>query len=252
MVLSDRFVIGALLDVKAAGVYAVPFQLAQRSTILSSAFSSALFPKFSAGALVESQEIAQRSVSTLCCAMLPFIVAGIFLITPFIAWWVSPDFAGQASLVGEILLVAFWFNALASVPHSLLHGSGRPFAVAVIHSIELPIYFLLLYFAVVHSGLLGAASVFALRVFVDSLALSYVAKIPLWSSPGVAAYSALVLLAMVIRVMVESGTVMYSVLAVGVSALAVLAAYAGTIDSVKAQFPGLTVGLSVTQRKQGD
>lgn len=167
MVILDRFVIGALSGAKAVSYYTVPFQLGERSTIISSSLTSALFPRFAAATPEEEKRLAHEGLRSLIVVMTPLVAAGVLLVEPFLAWWITPAFAEQSATVGQIILLGFWVNGLALVPYAQLQARGRPDLVAKCHLGEALPYFGLLYLGLHTLGLVGAAAAFSLRVLVD-------------------------------------------------------------------------------------
>lgn len=172
MVMADRFIIGALLGAKAVTQYTVPFQLAERSTIVPSALSSSLFPRFAKNSNHDGLQMAVISVRLLLVLMTPVMVVAILMAEPFIAIWISPEFAGRSALVLQILLVGFWINGLARIPHARLQAIGRPNVVAVCHLVEIIPYLAVLYIGLQLGGVAGAATAFTLRVLADHILLS--------------------------------------------------------------------------------
>jgi O-antigen/teichoic acid export membrane protein len=183
MVILDRFIIGALSGAKAVTFYTVPFQLAERSTIIPSALSSALFPRFAAATPREEQHLAHQGLRTLVVIMTPLAAMGILLMAPFLSWWITPAFALQSALVGQIILLGFWMNSFARLPSAQLQARGRPDLVAKCHVGELLPYFGLLYVGLTSSGLAGAAAAFSLRVLLDFVLLASLAGILRLSVP---------------------------------------------------------------------
>jgi O-antigen/teichoic acid export membrane protein len=189
MVILDRFIIGALSGAKAVTYYTVPFQLGERSTIISGALTTALFPRFATAKLAEEQGLAQEGLRTLVVVMTPLVAAGILLMEPFLAWWISPEFAERSALVGQIILLGFWANSFARIPYAQLQARGRPDLVAKCHLGELLPYFGLLYLGLTTIGLAGAALAFSLRVLLDLTLLAGFAGIlrlllPMLLTPG--------------------------------------------------------------------
>ena len=177
MVILDRFIIGAMTGAKAVTYYTVPFQLAQRSTIISSALTSALFPRFAAVTLQEEHRLACEGLRALVVLMTPLVVAGILFLEPFLTWWIAPAFAQQATLVGQIILLGFWGNSFAIIPYAQLQARGRPDIVAKCHLAEVLPYFGLLYLGLSTLGLVGAAVAFLLRVLLDFALLAALAGV---------------------------------------------------------------------------
>lgn len=175
MVILDRLVIGSILGAKSVTYYTVPFQLAERSTILPGALTTALFPRMAAANQYESKKLATTAIRSLAVVMTPMMLLGVLLIQPFLRWWITPDFALNAGLTAQIFLLGFWINAFARVPYAQLQAAGKPALVAKCHLIELIPYLLLLYVGLHFWGLPGAALIFSLRTFADCVLLLWCA-----------------------------------------------------------------------------
>ena len=167
MVVLDRFIIGAMLGAKAVSHYTVPFQLADRTGIVPFALSSALFPRLVGAPREEEQRVAIDSLRAIASVMTPVMALGIMLMEPFLSWWITPSFAEEAGLVGRILLLGYWVNALSTIPYAQLQARGRPDLLAKFNLLELLPYFGLLYIALNTLGLIGAAVAFSLRILAD-------------------------------------------------------------------------------------
>ena len=167
MVILDRLIIGAMAGARAVTYYTVPFQLAERRTIIASALTSALFPRFAAATRHEEQRLAHEGLRVLVVVMTPLVAVGILFMEPFLAWWIAPDFAQQSARVGQIVLLGFWANSIAFIPYTQLQARGRPDLVAKCHVVEALPYFGLLYLGLGTFGMIGAAAAFSLRVIAD-------------------------------------------------------------------------------------
>jgi O-antigen/teichoic acid export membrane protein len=175
MVILDRFVIGAIAGAKAVSHYTVPFQLAERSTIIPLAISSALFPRLTAVSTIEQRHLSYSALQVIACVMTPLFVGGILLIEPFFNWWISPEFSSASANLGRMLLAGFFFNCFAKIPYALLQARGKPDLVAKTHLAELLPYLALLYLGTDSFGAVGAAGAFCIRVIADYLILSLLA-----------------------------------------------------------------------------
>jgi len=184
MVILDRFIIGAMAGAKAVTFYTVPFQLAERSSIISSALSSALFPRFAAATRREEERLAHEGLRSLVVAMTPLVAAGILLMEPFLTWWIAPEFAQQSTRVGQVILLGFWANSFAIIPYAQLQARARPDLVAKCHLGEVLPYFALLYIGLSTFGMVGAAVAFSLRALVDFALLAGFAGILRLSIPS--------------------------------------------------------------------
>jgi O-antigen/teichoic acid export membrane protein len=167
MTVLDRFIIGALSGAAAVAYYTIPFQLGERSTIISSALSSALFPRFASARPEEEQRLADEGLRALVVIMTPMVAAGILFMEPFLRWWITPELAVRSALVGQIILLGFWVNGFAKIPYAQLQARGRPDLVAKCHLGEALPYFCLLWLGLNTLGLAGAAAAFSFRTLVD-------------------------------------------------------------------------------------
>ena len=175
MVVLDRFVIGAMLGAKAVTFYTVPFQLAERSTVLPSALTSTLFPRFAMANGAEGRQLATLAIRSLAAVMTPAMLIALLLVEPFFRLWINPEFASNANVTAHILLLGFWINGLAWVPFAQLQATGRPDVIAKCHVVELIPYLLLLYVALHFWGLPGVAAAFGLRTLGDCALLLWFA-----------------------------------------------------------------------------
>ncbi|SEG57312.1 flippase [Marinobacterium lutimaris] len=174
MVILDRFVIGALLGAKYVTYYTVPFQLAERTTVIPVALSSAMFPRLaSSGSGEHGRLLTDKALRSLAIIITPLFLLGILSLEWFFELWVGENFASKSTFIGQILLLGFWTNAIAMVPHALLQASGKPDIVAKCHLAEVVPYFLLLYFGLEYIGILGAAIAFSTRAFADTIILLF-------------------------------------------------------------------------------
>jgi O-antigen/teichoic acid export membrane protein len=177
MVTLDRFIIGAVVGAKYVTHYTIPFQLSERITIIPSALSSALFPRFAAATDKQAQRLSNEGLRTLVVVMTPLVAIGMLFMKPFLAWWIAPAFAQQSATVGQVVLLGFWANSFAFIPYAQLQARGRPDLVAKCHLLEVLPYFGLLYLGLNTFGLIGLAVAFALRALVELLLLASLAGI---------------------------------------------------------------------------
>ena len=177
MVILDRFVIGWLLNARAVSHYTIPFQLAERATVLSASLNQALFPRMAQTSSEAARTaLADRASRVLVITVSPLVALALVLMDPFLGWWISADMATVATPVAHVLLLGFWINSLAMVPHTQLQAAGRPDLVAKCHLAELLPYLALMFYALQTLGLVGAAIVFAVRAATDFVLLALLAR----------------------------------------------------------------------------
>lgn len=195
LVILDRFIIGAVLGATAVTIYTVPFQLAQRFGLFPSALVSALFPRLPTAAPEERTELTDKATRVLLAALSPPILVAIFLMFPFFDLWIGAELGGQSATVGVPILIGFWVNALAVIPYSLLQAIGRPDKVTKLLLCEIPPYLLLLWLGMREYGLIGCATVFALRSAADFALMSWAARGRITDARLIAGVALLLLLA---------------------------------------------------------
>lgn len=178
LVVSDRFLIGVVSGAQAVSRYTVPFQLAERVASLGAAVASVLMPRLAAIPDPDAQRaLTLRAMRIIVLLSAPLTAIAIAFVSPFLSWWISPDFAANAVPVAQLLCAAFFFNGIALTPHALLLARGKSNWIAYCHLAELAPYFATLYFALFHAGIFGAAVAFALRVVADLAMLCALARL---------------------------------------------------------------------------
>lgn len=170
MLYLDRFVIGAVVTVAAVAYYATPYEMVTKLLIVPGAILGVLFPAFAASYRQDhARTVRLFSRGTKYIALLLFPV--VFLITAFahegLQWWVGPDFARHSTSVLQWLAIGVFINALAQLFATLVQGVARPDITAKLHTLELPLYVAVLWWAIHRFGILGAAIAWTARVALD-------------------------------------------------------------------------------------
>jgi hypothetical protein len=117
----------------------------------------------------------------------------VMLVEPFFRLWISSQFAANANVTAQIMVVAYWINGFALVPYAQLQATGRPDINAKLHLAELIPYLILLLVGLQFLGLPGAALAFGIRNFADCILLLWCADI-LHNAIGIISAAALLLL----------------------------------------------------------
>lgn len=176
LVAIDRLVIGVMAGAKAVAFYTVPYGIVTRPLMLSGSLHSALFPRMADMNERDSVVLVDKASRSLVAVMLLIALAGIPFVHPFLNIWVGREFAEQARGVGEILLMGVLLNSIVYPHHSRLMAVGKVRLITGIYLMELPLYFLMLWFGLSEFGLLGAAAAWSARVLVDSALLLFVSS----------------------------------------------------------------------------
>jgi O-antigen/teichoic acid export membrane protein len=172
--LLDRMVIGSVLGMQAVTIYTVPYNFILRIGVLPSSLQNALFPRFASMPADNALALLKSSVFLVACLMTPILVIVILAIKPFLIFWIGNDLGTPAALVGQIVAIGFWFNAMSFVPFSYVQSRGRPDLPAKCHLLEMILYLPLLFLATQQFGVAGTAAVWSLRVFAN-MVLMFVA-----------------------------------------------------------------------------
>jgi O-antigen/teichoic acid export membrane protein len=165
----DRFIISLIGGPTAVTYYGVPFGIVSRLLVLPTALSGAVFPRFANGDAAARQQLLVQSTGALAAVFTPVSLGMIFLIGPFLSVWVGSELASKGTLVGELMIVGFWFNGLGFLPHAFLQANARPRISAVFHLAELAPYLLLLWLGLKLWGVAGAALAGSLRMIADTV-----------------------------------------------------------------------------------
>jgi O-antigen/teichoic acid export membrane protein len=179
MTVADRFVIGATLGAAAVAVYTVPFQIASRSATFPQAISQVLFPRFASDAGDRSLDRCVSSTALIAQLYAPLVIGLACFAAPLLDLWIGKALDTRSIIIGQIVLLGFWANAIAGVPYAYIQARGNPRFTAMLHLAELPIYVGTLFFLGTRYGLAGVAIAFSLRCALDCLLLITAAK--LWT-----------------------------------------------------------------------
>ncbi|MEO8374334.1 MAG: oligosaccharide flippase family protein [Sphingomonas bacterium] len=152
---ADRFILGLVAGPAAVGYYSVPASVLARLMIFPTSIATAALPQLASRSAAE-EVILARKIVAMVAVLTPCFVAGEFLAGPFLRLWMGPVFAKVATLPMQLLLPAFWMEAMAAILYFRLLAQGRPRAIAVVAAGMLLPYCLLMYVLVSAWGLPGA------------------------------------------------------------------------------------------------
>lgn len=179
MVYFDRFILANMLGAKYVALYSAPAELISKCLIVPSALSRAIFPKLTtAKSKIEKSKLNKVGYSAIITVCSLITISGLYFAEPVMTTWMGSDFAGDPVKVLQILLVGFFFNALAQLPFTEIQASGKSKLTALVHLYEVIPYLIVLYFLINHYGIVGAAIAWSLRMVLDCLILFYINKNP--------------------------------------------------------------------------
>lgn len=175
MVTADRFIISGLLGAALVAYYSVPSEMMQRILIVPAALTTALFPRLAAllhTDIAQAREVYRRAVKITVAVVFPICLIVALGAYWGLYWWLGEVFAAKAWVIVVILSVGIFFNSVASMPFACIQASGNAKITAIIHSVEVILYLLILMLLTNYYGLVGAAFAWSFRAMMDFLILS--------------------------------------------------------------------------------
>lgn len=174
MVSMDRFVVGAVLTVSAVAWYATPQEVVTKLWLFTAAVLPVLFPALAATHAVQpgrAAAIYERGARIIFLALLPPVLVLVTLAHEGLGIWLGPEFARHSAAPLQVLAIAVFVNTVGQAAFTLVQAAGRPDITGKLHLAELPVYAVILWWALGRFGITGAAFAWAIRQVVDTAAL---------------------------------------------------------------------------------
>lgn len=172
MVYFDRFVISNIMGASKVAYYSAPAEGVSRLVNIPYALARALFPKLSFSIdASEKKKLETQSYFLIAAICLPMVIVGILCSKFIMVTWMGPNYGGDAAKVLSILLIGFFFNSLAQIPYSVLQARGKSKTTALVHTVEIIPYLLILFSFTYKFGVIGTAISWSLRTLVDLILL---------------------------------------------------------------------------------
>ncbi len=244
LIMADRFLIGAVLGARAVAVYTIPFQLAQRSGVVPTALTGALFPRLSATAAQDRAPIVDKAVRALACLTTVPVFIALFIFKPFLVAWIGPALAEQSYRIGMIVIIAFWANSFVAIYFSVLQASGRPSAVSKILVAQLVPYLVALWFVLKYWGLEGAAWLFLVRAYATFLPMM------VWQKPATQTVALIVLgmVGLLIGFEIADNVIAGKLISVGIAGVVLTVLTGISVVTALSDFPHLFKKLGLQRR----
>ncbi len=177
---ADRFMIGVVLSAAAVTTYILPYEVVVQSLILVGAISSVIFPTMSKLIHEQSsnwQPYFQRWLYIVAGVM--FMVCGILVVAlpTVLELWLKTELQSESIIVGQILCLGVFANAIGTMYYALIHAKGRADITAKLHIFELPIFIVALFLLLNEYGVAGAAWAWVGRMIFDASALAWCSKL---------------------------------------------------------------------------
>lgn len=175
MVFADRFFISASQSALNLAYYTTPFEVVTRLLVVPAAITTVLFPEM---AKLQGERqfdrlaaLSRHGMLVMALIMVPCVAVGVIGAKGILSWWLGDKFAEIATFPMQLMCVGVLFNSLAQFPFSILQAIGRVKLIAMVHCLELPLYFLILSVLLDKFGINGAAVAWVTRTVIDFFVL---------------------------------------------------------------------------------
>lgn len=174
MVYMDKFIVSNVLGANKVALYSAPAEGVSRLINIPIALSKALFPKISnAQTLDEQKKLEKISYIIIGVFCFPLVVIVFIFAREIMTIWMGVGYGIATENILRILIIGFFFNALAQVPYTILQSKGFSKYTAFIHLAEIFPYLVAVYYATKFYGIIGAATVWSIRVIIDLFLLMF-------------------------------------------------------------------------------
>lgn len=174
MVYFDRFLLSNLNGAGTVSFYTAPSEAITRLLSIPGAVVRVIFPLLSTQKDARQETRLTYLLLLAVCGLISLI--GIVGAKWIILLWLGEAYVEQSVPILQILLLGFFFNAIAQIPYTVIQARGHAHITAYVHLAEILPYIALLYVLISQFGLHGAAIAWTTRVIVDCLALLILAK----------------------------------------------------------------------------
>lgn len=168
----DRFIMGYFLKPNSLVNYSISSDLIQKGNSIMSLLPSSLFPLISSSNKTSLLELKKLLIIITVSSLLG-VSLGFYFIEDFFKIWIGDNYNTEMITVFRVMLVGWFFSSFGQIFIAKIHSEGNTKITAKIHMYEGVIYIPAMIFSILKFGLLGAASVYSLRLFIDSLLLYY-------------------------------------------------------------------------------
>jgi O-antigen/teichoic acid export membrane protein len=167
---AERLILGLVGHAQELALYAVPYGLLSRLTVVAGAVATALLPRLVSAEAADdargSLELVRRSTRVLVALLAVPVIVAIAVLPEFLEAWIGSQFRVHATRPARIAAVAVMVSASIYPLDAALRASKRPSALLWIY---IPQLFLLagVYWAITRYGVVGAAGALLVRCVAD-------------------------------------------------------------------------------------
>ena len=167
---TDHFMIGAMVSVAMVGYYVVPYQMVTKLWVVVAAVVGVLFPALSVNLIADPARAHRLFLAGMKAALL-IVAPAAWLLTAFageiLELWLNSTYRETAGPLLRLFALGVFINSFSIVTLALVQAAGRPDWVPRLFLIEMPFYLPSLYLAIKQWGLIGAASVWVIKIVID-------------------------------------------------------------------------------------
>lgn len=179
--MSDRFLVGAFMNLSAVGHFSVASEIALRLAVIPSSVIGASFPSLAA-AIASRDTIAvraarRRMTTLLLLLMGPPCAILVVAAHPILAWWLGAAMANAAAAPLRLLAAGAFVASFAGIAIASLQAAGRPEIVTRLRLWLAAPLFLAQWWAVTNWGITGAAWGALARYAIETASMTTAARI---------------------------------------------------------------------------
>jgi O-antigen/teichoic acid export membrane protein len=175
----DRYVVGAVVSVGSVALYATPLEIVTKLQLYPMALMAVFFPAFARRHRTRDSRVHDLEGGALRAVVLPLmplIIGGVAASEALLTLYVGGDFARQASVVTQLLLVGAYCACIAHVPFTVLQACGRSDLTAKRHILQLLFYVPFVIGMTSWFGITGTAIAWLVWASSDALLLFYMVR----------------------------------------------------------------------------
>jgi O-antigen/teichoic acid export membrane protein len=164
----DRLLLTQLIPLGRLTFYSAPMEMISRLWVVPGGVSRIFFPKFAATRNDQDLLASFKSAYLIMAIfMVPVVLVAFWFMNSILTLWISAEFAGESTMIAQIILVGVFVNSFNWITYGYLQSSSKVAWSIYTVFLELPLFLGFFYWATQHYGLLGAASVWSGRLILD-------------------------------------------------------------------------------------
>jgi O-antigen/teichoic acid export membrane protein len=173
LVAVEKVTLASTTSMAAMAYYMVPHSVVSRMNAVPLSYSYALYPAFSAlegsGQRNQVVELSRRSTRSIFLFFSPLILFLLLFGDPILELWIGPEVARESSVILQVLLVATFIQAFATVPRAIIQAMGRSDVILRIDAVQFAIVLPVSIVVIGSHGALGAAIAWLVKTVLETV-----------------------------------------------------------------------------------